>query len=57
MGAGVSLRPIGAYAPVGGQYEKAKREIDPKNVARVMKKGYKISRTDRFRYRSKDLPG
>jgi putative transposase len=47
---GVSLRPIGAYAPEGSQ-GSVKRGIDPKIVANARKKGYKISRAERFRYR------
>ncbi len=48
--AGVSLRPIEAYAPEGGQ-RSVKREIDPKIVEKARKKGYRISRAERFRYR------
>ncbi len=48
--AGVSLRPIGAYAPEGSQ-GSGKKEIDPKIVEKARKKGYRISRVDRFRYR------
>jgi len=47
---GVSLRPLGAYAPEGGQ-GSVKRGIDPKIVEKARKKGYKISRVERFRYR------
>jgi putative transposase len=47
---GVSLRPIGAYAPEGSQ-GSVKRGIDVKIVEKARKKGYRISRVDRFRYR------
>jgi len=41
---------------VRGQ-ESVKRGIDPKIVAKARKKGYKISRADRFRYRCRYSPG
>jgi putative transposase len=47
---GVSLRPIGAYAPEGSQ-GSVKRGIGPKIVEKARKKGYRISRAERFRYR------
>ncbi len=34
-----------------GTVKSLKRGIDPKIVEKARKKGYKISRTDRFRYR------
>ena len=34
-----------------------KRGIDPKIVEKARKKGYKISRADRFRYRCRYSPG
>jgi len=38
---------------VGGQGEKAKRGIDPKIVDKERKRKYKVSRVDRFRYRTR----
>ncbi len=35
----------------------AKRGIDSKIVEKARKKGYKISRVDRFRYRCRYSPG
>jgi hypothetical protein len=41
---------------VGGQ-ESGKKGIDPKIVEKARKKGYKISRAERFRYRYRYSPG
>ncbi len=43
-------------AGVRGQ-GSVKRGIDPKIVEKARKKGYKISRVDRFRYRCRYSPG